>query len=82
MFEIVLIIVSRLLLIYIGFRIYRMYFSWGMPEQPVVGPRGRTRPGAPKTQQGFIFFKKLGGEHAERAKFRKINGDFKSPWGW
>jgi hypothetical protein len=82
MFESIVIILPRLLLVYIGFSIYRKFFGWDVLEQQVIGRSGRTIPGAPRTQQGYIFLKGPRGKQTGKAKFRKLEGDFKAPWGW
>ena len=82
MLDFVLIILPRLLLVYIGFKMYRKFFGWDVLEQSVTGRSGKTIPGAPRTQKGYIFFKRPRGTQAGKAKFRKLNGNFKVPWGW
>ena len=82
MFESVLIVLSRLLLVFIGFKLYRMFVSWEVFERTVIGRNGKIIPGAPRTQQGYIFLNRPRGKQAGKEKFRKLNGDFKAPWGW
>lgn len=82
MFEVVLMILSRLLLVFIGFKLYRMFVERDVFEQLVIARNGLTRSGAPRTQQGYISLKRPRGRQVEKAKFIKINGDFKVPWGW
>jgi hypothetical protein len=82
MFETILIILPRLLLLYIGFRIYRKFVGWDILGQSVIGRSGKTIPEAPRSQQGYIFLKRPRGKQAGKDKFRKLNGDFKIPWGW
>ena len=82
MLEIVLIILPRLLLVYIGFKMYRKFFGWDVLEQPVIGRSGKTIPGAPRTQKGYMFLKRPRGTQAGKARFRTLKYDFKVPWGW
>ncbi len=82
MFESIVIILPRLLLVYIVFRLYRKFFGWDVLKQPLIGRNGKTIPGAQRTQKGYIFLKRPRGTQAGKAKFRKLNGNFKVPWGW
>jgi hypothetical protein len=82
MFEILIIGLSRLLLVFIGFKLYRMFVGRDVFKQHVIGRSGMTISGAPRTQRGYISLKRSRYKQAGVAKFRKLDGDTKAPWGW
>jgi len=78
MFEALIIVLSRLLLVFIGFKLYRMFVGRGVFEQHVIGRSGKILPGAPRTQQGYIFLK----GSRDKNVLSKVDGVSKAPWGW
>ena len=82
MFEIVVIILSRLLLIAAGFYLYRKLAGWQGYEPTVRTRSGKIKRIAPRTQQGYIFLKQPRGKQAGKSKPGVSKGKFKIPWGW
>ena len=87
MIESLFIVVSRLLLVFIGFKLYRMLSKPTVLEQPVLVRNGKLvrlvpRIQTPRTQKGFVSFKNPFGKLALKARYKKRGGNYKVPWGW
>lgn len=82
MFEISIIILSRLLLVAAGFLLYRKLYGWGDFDRGVLGRNGMTRLATPRTQQGYIS---LNVSAPKKVKYVKLNmgkRELRTPWGW
>lgn len=82
MIESFFIVLSRLLLVYIGFKVYRMCCKWNFLEQPLIGRNGKSFPDAPRPQAGFISVRNPLARLSARARSRRLGGNYKVPWGW
>jgi hypothetical protein len=82
MFEISIIILSRLLLVAIGFLIYRKFYRWEDFEQTVIGRNGIATQTTPRGQQGFISLKFSAAKKAKTVKLNMSKFELRTPWGW
>ena len=81
MFEIGIIIVSRLLLVYLGFCVYRRLSGWQGINDPVIGRSNSFMIVPPGGQRGFLD---LGSKDGDKLRiFRTVaRKDIRAPWGW
>ena len=87
MIESFFIVVSRLLLVFIGFKLYRILSKPTVLEEPVLVRDGKLvrlvpRIQTPRTQKGFVSFINPVGKLALKARHKKLGGNYKVPWGW
>jgi hypothetical protein len=82
MFEISIIILSRLLLVAIGFLIYRRFFRWEGFEQTVIGRNGIATQTTLRGQQGYISLKFPAAKPAKTVKLNMRKFELRTPWGW
>jgi hypothetical protein len=82
MFEISVIILSRLLLVAAGYLLYRKFYGWEDFEKAVKGRSGVVALTTPKTQQGFIWFDRFATTRAKPVKLNMRDLDVRTPWGW
>ena len=82
MFVVSITVLSRLLLVFIGYKLYRLFVGRGVSGQHARGLRAKTILGALRTQQGYIFLKRSHGKKSGEAKLSMVDGDSKAPWGW
>lgn len=82
MIETFFIILSRLLLVFIGFKLYRMCSKWDVLKLLLIGRNGKVTPAAPSAQQGVISIRNPLEKMAAKTRSRKLGGTYKAPWGW
>ena len=82
MFEIAIIILSRLLVVATGFYLYRKLNDRQGYEPTVRSRNGKIMRIAPRTQQGYISLMASRSKQAGKGKPGFYRGGFKAPWGW
>ena len=77
MFEIVLIVASKVLLVLLGFLLYRKLTAW-LGAHKLFGRGDTSRKAAARGQMGFV---NLGAPRTSRLK-TSTSSNYKAPWGW
>ena len=81
MFEVLMIAASRVLLVLIGFKIYRYLSVWKGLHEPLIGRNGAIMKITLAGQKGFVRV----GRHDKQRKplvKRIAYKDIRTPWGW
>ncbi len=81
MFEILVIVVSRVLLVLLGFMVYRILSNWQGFHNTLIGRSGSGINGALAGQKGFVRVGSPGGAQKYSVKMA-ANLKIQSPWGW
>lgn len=81
MFEMVFIIVSRVLMVLLGFWVYRKLSAWGGFRETLFGRRGSLMQMTRTGQKGFVGVNSKDGKRKSLIK-RNRNKEVKAPWGW
>ncbi len=82
MFEIAIIVLFRLLIVAVGFYLYRMLPVWQGFEQTVISRNGKIMRVAAKTQKGYISLNASRSKQIGKGKAGATKGGFRAPWGW
>jgi len=82
MFEISIIILSRLLIVVVGFLVYRKLYQWDGFEQTVIGRNGTAKQATSRGQQGYISLSLFGAKQAKTVKLNNRQFELRTPWGW
>ena len=82
MYEIFMIILSRVLIVLVGFWFYRQLSVWHGFQYIVIGRNGLSLNMASKGQKGFVSLRSIP-DHQKRKSTKKVPLEkIKAPWGW
>jgi len=82
MFEISIIILSRLLIVVVGFLVYRKLYQWDGFEQTVIGRNGTAKRATSRGQKGYISLHLSAAQQAKTVKLNSGKFAVRTPWGW